>query len=169
MSDAPRYEAVPEELATETIDKLTRIRDEFIATLSAAKQAALTPRPVYLIELTRPEYPEDATDEQKEDIRLTFKGEPTGNVLLRFKLKARVLPKEGEPFDQAPVVVDAETGEKITQPVYDGSIIRVKGQVVPYTNAKDAVVGVTLRMKAVQVIDLKTGTGGGAAFWTDFS
>ena len=160
--------SIPEELATDTINKLERIRDEFIATLSEAKQGALTPRPVYLTEYTRPEYPEDATDEEKEDIRLTFEGQPTGNILLRWKMKARVMPREGEMFDQAPVVVDAATGEAITAPVYDGSIIRVKGQVVPYTNAKDAVVGVTLRMKSVQVIELVSGSGEGSSFWTDF-
>ncbi len=53
-------------------------------------------------------------------------------------------------------------------PVYGGSIIRVRGQIVPYTSAAAGICGITLRMKAVQVIDLVTGSGEGSAFWTDF-
>jgi len=160
--------SIPEELAADTIAKLETVRDEFIATLPQAKQEALTPRPVYLVEYTRPDYPEDSTAEQRKALRDAHEGVPTGNVLLRFKLKAKVTPKDGEAFDQAPVVVDATTGEKITKPVYDGSVVRIKGQVVPYTSAASGIVGVTLRMKAVQVIELVTGSGGEAGFWTDF-
>lgn len=162
--------SLPEELAQDVIVKMERVRDEFIATLPVAKQQALTARPVYLLEYTRYEFPEDATDEQKAAIRDAHVPEPTGNVILRFKMKAKVQPKDGEAFDQAPVVVDAATGERIEKPVYDGSLIRVKGQIVPYTNAASGMVGVTLRMKAVQVVALVTGSGSGdgAGFWTDF-
>lgn len=160
--------SIPEELAREAIDKLEKIRDDFIATLPAGKQEALTPRPVYLVEYSRPEYNPEHTPEERKAARDAHDAVPTGNILLRFKLRAKVQPKDGEAFDQAPIVVDAATGEKITQPVYDGSIIRIKGQVVPYTSAASGIVGVTLRMKAVQVIELVTGTGGGAGFWTDF-
>jgi len=160
--------SMPEEMAQDLIAKLERVRDEFIATLTSAQQKALTPRPVYLVEYTRPEYPEDATKEDKAAIRAEWEGEPTGNVLFRWKLKAKVTPRDSDPFDQAPIVVDAGTGEKITQPLYDGSIIKIKGQVVPYTAAASGMVGVTLRMRAVQVIELVTGDGDGAGFWTDF-
>lgn len=162
--------SLPPELAQDVIAKLEKVRDDFIATLPVAKQQALTPRPVYLDEYTRPEYPEGATEDQRAKIKNEFIPEKTGNILLRWKLKAIVMPKDKEPFEQAPVIVDAATGERITVPVYDGSIIKIKGQVVPYTNAMSAVVGITLRMRSVQVLELVTGsgTGDGAGFWTDF-
>ena len=160
--------SLPEELSQDLLVKLERIRDEFIATLPAAKQKALAPRPVFLLEETRAEWGEDATDEEKAAAKKAHVPELTGNLLFRFKLKALVTPKDGDAFHQAPIVVDAATGEKITEPVYDGSIIRVKAQVVPYTNAASGIVGVTLRMKAVQVVELVSGSGEGSSFWTNF-
>ena len=163
--------AIPEELATDIIHKLETIRDEFRATLTMAQQQALHPRPVYTMEMSRPVFPEDCSDEAKEEIKRNHVPEPTGNILLRWKLKATVGAGEhGDGFTQAPVVVSAATGEKIESPVYDGSMIRIKGHVVPYTNAAGGVVGVTLRMRAVQVVELVTGEGSGGddTFWTSF-
>jgi hypothetical protein len=161
--------SVPFDTAQPLIAKLEKVLADFIATLPIAKQKALTPKPVYMDELTRPTFPDGATDDEKQAIKNAFVGEPTGNVLFRCKLKSLVVPKDGsEPFNQAPVVVYAETGEAVDKPVYNGSIIKVKGQVVPYTNNMSATVGVTLRMKAVQVIELQTGSGDGASFWTNF-
>jgi hypothetical protein len=158
--------SVPFEAAQGFIAKLQGARDDFIQSLPIAKQSALTPRPVYIEELTRPVYPDNATDEEKKAIRDEWVGEPTGNVLFRMKLKAHVDTDDGG-FDQAPVVVLASTGEKIEQPVFGGSVIRCRGQIVPYTNNAAATVGVTLRLKAVQVLELVSGEGGGS-FWTDF-
>jgi hypothetical protein len=160
--------SVPFELAQDFIAKLESTRDAFIATLPVAKQQALAPRAVYKEELTRPEYPEDASDADKQAIRDAWVGEPTGNVLFKFKLKAKVQPKDGDGWTQKPVVVAADTGEAVESPVFGGSIIRVRGQIVPYTNDAAQAVGVTLRMKAVQVIELVTGDGSGSGFWTDF-
>lgn len=161
--------ALPPELAEEFIAKLERIRDEFTASLPMAKQQALTPRPVFKLEMTRPVFEPDDTDATKEQKKRDHVPEPTGNVLFRFKLKANVVPKKGDAFSQSPVVVMADTGEKCDQPVYSGSIIRVRGQVVPYTNDSAGNVGVTLRLKAVQVQELVSGEGGSNAHWTDFS
>lgn len=159
--------SVPFEAAQDFIAKLERVRDEFVTTLPAAKQKSLIPRPVYIDELTRPDYPEDATDEERAAIREAWEGEPTGNVIFRCKMKAKFSNAEGEVFEQSPIVVHADTGERVTEPVYGGSIMKVKGQIVPYTNAASGMVGVTLRMKAVQVIELVSG-GGGTGYWTDF-
>ena len=159
--------SVPFEKAQTFIAKLEKARDDFIATLPIAKQQALVRRPVYFEETTRPEYPEGATADQKKAIRDAWVGEPTGNVIFRMKLKAHVDTDDGG-FDQAPAVVSADTGEKIDQPVFNGSVIRVRGQIVPYTNAAAGTVGITLRMKAVQVIELVSGEGGNGSFWTDF-
>ena len=159
--------SVPAEEAQDFIAKLERIRAEFVATLPTVKQKSLALKPVYMEELTRPEYPEGASKEEKAAIRNAWEGEPTGNVIFRIKMKAKVTTQDGTTFEQSPVIVSAETGERIEQPVYGGSIIRVRGQVVPYTNAAAGIAGVTLRMKAVQVIELVSG-GGGDSYWTDF-
>lgn len=158
--------SVPFDDAQDFIAKLEKIRSDFIQTLPVNKQKALSPIPVYREELTRPEYPEDATAEQKKEIRDSWEGEPTGNVLFRFKLKAHVDTEDGG-FDQEPTVVHAATGEKVEGPVYNGSVVRIRGQVVPYTNNAAGTVGVTLRMKAVQVVELVSTTGDGG-FWTNF-
>lgn len=157
--------SVPFDEAQPFIAKLEATLNDFVQTLPLNKQSALSKRPVYTEELTRPEYPEDATPEERRAIREAWQGEPTGNVVFRFKLKAHVDTDSGG-FDQAPIVVHAGTGEKCEDPVYNGSIIRIRGQIVPYTNNAAGTVGVTLRMKAVQVIELQTGSGGGGdAFW----
>jgi hypothetical protein len=49
-----------------------------------------------------------------------------------------------------------------------GSVIRIKGQIAPYTNAMSKSAGITLRMKAVQVIERVGGGDGNSSFWTDF-
>jgi hypothetical protein len=156
--------SVPFEKAQGFIAKLQKVRDDFIQTLPLSKQSALTPRPVYFEELTRPVYPENAAPEEKEVIRNEWVGEPTGNVIFRMKLKAHVDTDDGG-WDQAPVILSAATGEKITDNIYSGSVIKCRGQIVPYTNAASGVVGVTLRLKAVQVREL---VSGGGSFWTDF-
>lgn len=162
--------ALPPELADEFTAKLEKIRDEFAASLPLAQQNALTPRPVYTLEYTRPEFPEDSTDEERAAIKAAHVPEPTGNVLFRFKLKANVTPKNGDSFTQEPVLVDAETGAKIDKPIYGGSIMRIRGQVVPYTNASAGNYGVTLRLKAVQVSELNSGSADSlGSHWTDFS
>lgn len=159
--------SIPFEEAQDFIATLEKSRDGFIQTLPIAKQKSLQPKAVYFAEMTRPDYPEGATREEKAAIRDNFEGEPTGNVVFRFKLKNNVTTQDGTTFMQTPVVVDDSTGEDIEGAVFGGSIVRVKGQIVPYTNAAAGIVGITLRMKAVFVIEQVGGTGGdgGSDFW----
>lgn len=163
--------SIPFDLAQDFIARLEGVRDSFIQTLPVNQQSSLKARDVYTMEMTRPEYGSDLSPAEKAAVRGSHVGEETGNVLFRFKLKASVQPRDGEAFTQAPIVVTADTGERVESPVYGGSIIRVRGQIVPYTNAAAGIVGITLRMKAVQVIELVTaGSGGGenAGYWTNF-
>ena len=164
MSVSPDEQATVDFIAT-----LENVLNEFAdKELTIAQKAALTAREVYKDEFTRPEFPEGATDDQKAAIKADFVPEPTGLILFRFKMKNNVTTAAGESFSQTPVVVMADTGAACESPVYGGSIIRVRGQIVPYTNASAGNFGVTLRMKAVQVIDLVTGEGGNSAHWTNF-
>jgi len=141
---------LPFEGAQELIARLEGVRNSFTETLDVAKQKSYNPVAVY----------EEELDEE---------GAETGNVLIKFKLKALVTPREGDAFEQKPVVINAEDGAAIEQPVYGGTMARLKGQIVPYTNAMSKTVGVTLRLRAIQVHELVTGNGtGGGAFWSDF-
>lgn len=86
-----------------------------------------------------------------------------GYLFVKFKLKAYVEPKNGEPFTQSPVLFDAK-GKKLNlkQNPWTGTIARINFEVVPYYNAKDAQAGVTLRLKAAQIIDPVFGGGANA-------
>lgn len=86
----------------------------------------------------------------------------TGDLLVNFKLKAQVRTKEGSTFSQKPALFDAK-GKPITpESIWGGSKIKVSFEVVPYyTRIVGA--GVTLRLRAVQVLELVTGGSGGSA------
>ena len=86
-----------------------------------------------------------------------------GTVTFKFKMKAKVTPKKGDPFEQKPALFDAK-GKPLTgeTKVGGGSTIKVSYEVVPYYTAI-AGAGVSLRLKAVQIIELKKYSGGGNA------
>lgn len=87
----------------------------------------------------------------------------SGKVTVNFKLKAKVTPKNGEPFEQKPAIFDAK-GKPIMgdAKVGGGSKVKVAYEVLPYYTAI-AGAGVSLRMKAVQVIELVEYSGGAGA------
>ena len=87
--------------------------------------------------------------------------EETGELLVNFKLKAKVTPTNGEEFTQKPAIFDSKgtpfTGERI----WGGSKIKIAFECVPfYTKLIGA--GITLRLKAVQIVELVE-TGGADA------
>lgn len=88
--------------------------------------------------------------------------ENTGKVTVRFKLKAKVTPKNGDPFEQKVALFDAKgapIGAGAT--VGGGSKVKVAYEVIPYYTAI-AGAGISLRLRAVQVIDLVEYSSGGA-------
>jgi hypothetical protein len=88
--------------------------------------------------------------------------EETGKASFNFKLKAKVTTKSGETFEQRPAIFDAK-GKPITDVnIGGGSKVKVAYEVVPFYTA---LVGasISLRMKAVQVIDLVEFSGGASA------
>ena len=94
---------------------------------------------------------------------LPFIENDDGTVTFKFKLKAKVIPKKGDPFEQKPALFDAKGKPLTGEPkVGGGSTIKVSYEVVPYYTAI-AGVGVSLRMKAAQIIELKEYSGGGNA------
>ena len=88
--------------------------------------------------------------------------EDSGKVTVSFKLKAKVTPKNGDPFEQRPAIFDAKGKPLQDVNVGGGSKVKVAYEMVPYYTAI-AGAGISLRLKAVQVIDLKEYSGGASA------
>jgi hypothetical protein len=88
--------------------------------------------------------------------------ENTGKVTVRFKLKAKVTPKNGEPFEQRPALFDAKGNPlDADAKIGGGSKVKVAYEAIPYFTAI-AGAGVSLRLRAVQVIELVEFSSGGA-------
>lgn len=106
---------------------------------------------------------ENAGKRVKEGELPFIENEDDGTVTFKFKLKAKVTPKKGDPFEQKPALFDAK-GKPLTgaPKVGGGSTIKTSYEVVPYYTAI-AGAGVSLRLKAVQIIELKEYSGGGNA------
>lgn len=87
--------------------------------------------------------------------------EETGKVTLNFKLKAKVTRKDGTQFEQKVALFDAK-GKPLTDVnVGGGSTIKVAFEAIPYYTAM-AGAGISLRVRAVQVIELHEYSSGGA-------
>jgi len=82
-----------------------------------------------------------------------------GTITLSFKLKAKVTPKSGDPFEQKVAIFDAK-GKPTKAVVGGGSKIKVSFEAIPYYTAI-AGAGVSLRVRAVQVLELKEYSKGG--------
>jgi len=83
-------------------------------------------------------------------------GNETGYVELKFKSKARVEMKNGDSFNQQPAVYDAG-GRPITDEISvgNGSICKVAFETVPYMLASTKQASVSLRLKSVQIVELR--------------
>ena len=76
-----------------------------------------------------------------------------GTVEFKFKLKAKVVMKDGTDFEQRPKILNADKTVAEKQPVYSGSKMKIAFQAVSWANPMQGV-GVTLRLKAVQLIEV---------------
>ena len=91
-------------------------------------------------------------------------GNPTGEVDIKFKLRA-VGQYGGDTWEQRPALFDS-AGKPCTENVGGGSTVKIGAAVIPYYTAM-AGAGVTLRLKAVQVIELvEYSAGGGFDSWS---
>lgn len=97
----------------------------------------------------RPEYDED--------------GNETGNVILTFKMKATRKDKEGNTVKQAPKLFDAGGSPLAASvQVWGGSVVQVAGSINAYYIPGTNLAGASLRLAAVQVVKLSSGSGGTA-------
>ena len=82
-------------------------------------------------------------------------GDATGEIEFKFKLKAKVNTRDGRTFEQKVAVVDAKRTPMTEEiAIGNGSDVKVAFEPMPYMVAGTKKVGVSLRLKAVQVIDL---------------
>jgi hypothetical protein len=92
---------------------------------------------------------------KEADAPYTF-DEDTGELLVNFKLYATGTTRDGKPFTQKPALFDAKGKPFEGDEIWGGSKIKVSFEVVPfYTKLIGA--GVTLRLKAAQIIELRQG------------
>ena len=98
----------------------------------------------------------EETGKKREKIRVTDPydvNQETGDVTIKLKLKAFVQPQKGPSFTQKPTVVDASRKPILKDmPLWNGSLIRVGFQVIPYYTAL-AGAGLSLRLRTVQVLE----------------
>ena len=80
-------------------------------------------------------------------------GEPTGNVIIKFKSKAAYKP----------AVFDAKGQMMPKHNIYGGSVVKVNGACAFYESPSVGA-GVTLRLRAVQVIEYVEGSSGAGKF-----
>tara|TARA_Y100000361_G_scaffold31033_1_gene25955 strand:- start:2602 stop:3216 length:615 start_codon:yes stop_codon:yes gene_type:complete len=84
-------------------------------------------------------------------------GKPTGNIIFKFKAKAKIIMKNGDVIDNKVPIFDSK-GTPMTNQVWSGSEMKVSADMIPYYTAM-AGAGVSLRLKAVQITKLVEGSG----------
>jgi hypothetical protein len=90
-------------------------------------------------------------------------GEETGQIEFKFKMNAKIKTATGEFKTLKPFIFDAKGNQVVVVPnIYGGSVLKVNFSPSPYFAANNKTAGISLRMNAVQVIELVSGTGGGA-------
>lgn len=129
---------IPEEEAQEVCEYLEGLRDERLAAEVKAnpKAKSLSARPVFEQDLDKD-------------------GNETGNLKFKAKLKATVRGRDNNTYKQKPIVVDAKRTPMTEETLIgNGSVVKVAYEPVTYVMASSKQVGVSLRLKGVQVIEL---------------
>jgi hypothetical protein len=95
--------------------------------------------------------------------------EETGAVTFKFKTKAKITTKNGDSFAQKVAIFDAKGKPLVNAPnIGSGSKLKVSFETVPYFTAI-AGAGLSLRVKAVQLLELREFSSGGNAEAYGFS
>ncbi len=130
--------------ATEAQEMMKAIDAAMTDSLEKAKKE--NPQKAKKIQMAKPPYFEVTDDDGNETVDIQF----------NFKLKAKVTPRNGgEPIELRPKLFDAAGTPIVSKDIRIGSGSRIKvcADISPYhTDLVGA--GVTLRLKAVQIIEL---------------
>ncbi len=92
-------------------------------------------------------------------------GEETGEFDFSFKMRAKGKRKTGEEYTQKPVVVDA-ANKPLAEEVWGGSTIQVNAAVAPFF-VPALGVGVSMRLRGVRVLELRTGGSSAESMFGD--
>jgi hypothetical protein len=133
-----------------TEDEAAPLIAKFDEVMEEAKRKVPPGKPLKIAE---PPYHNELDDE----------GQETGRVIFRFTMKAKFNTKDGRTIEMSPKLFDAQ-GTLMTDvdSIWGGSKLRISSALVPYhVPARGA--GVSMRLQAVQIIELKTGGGGADA------
>ena len=132
----------------EQLDEYLEVsKQEALDKIKPAKKKTLTCSPPYFAE----------EDEE---------GDPTGNMIVRFKQNAKIRRKDGTVSDVKLNIFDAK-GIRMPKPplVYGGSIVKIGYTVRSWYSPKDNEYGISLDMGAVFIIDLVSADAGSAGDW----
>jgi hypothetical protein len=99
-------------------------------------------------------------------MELDDNGDETGMVTINFKKVAKVTSKkDGKVYTFKVMLYDAQLNPlPKSVKIGGGSVLRASFEPYPYFNAKDKEAGISCRLEAVQVLELKTWNKDGAAF-----
>jgi len=117
-------------------------------------------------QLLKEYYEETCKQQKKNKLKLAdypWKENEDGDKLeINFKLPAKVKTKNGEIIEMRPALFDSK-GTPCDKLIGGGSTIKIGCEASPWF-VPALGVGVTLRLRAVQVIDLKEPSSGGSSF-----
>lgn len=143
---------IPEDQTHELGECLENMRDEYMkeeAKRNPKIAAKLSTKPVF----------EEHYDQD---------GNPTGNMELKFKQNAKIKLRDGSVTTVKVMVVDSKrnpmNGDVL---IGNGSTVKVAFEPRPYMLASTKQVGVSLRLKGVQVIELNEYGNSGASMFDD--
>jgi len=129
---------MPEEEAAKIEEKLQELLDVYVEELVNEKPQIK--KTLKTADLLPKEYDEN--------------GDETGNVIFKCKRKAKITSKKsGKVYEQHVTVVDAKK-KPTTVDIGNGSTVKVAVDPNPYYVASTKTAGISLRLQAVQVIDL---------------
>ena len=83
-------------------------------------------------------------------------GKASGNVIFKFKTKAKIIAKDGKVIPNRVALFDSAGKPMIDANVWSGSEMTVSAELIPYYTAM-AGAGVSMRLRAVQVTKLVEG------------
>jgi hypothetical protein len=85
-------------------------------------------------------------------------GDETGRIVLKAKKKAEYEVKGKLRTSTLPIFDASKAKLTDCDPIWGGSRIRLSVELFPFASAANDIAGISLRMKGVQLIELKTGT-----------